>query len=303
MKRILAAGAAFVLLAAASWPQDAPVAVMVKVQGDVSVRAGGGDPAPAAVGARLSAGDQVIPSAGGQAVVVHRTGRTEVVTEALTIEAPAASESGDMFSKTMQVFAQAANSEARRTGNRQGMIRPLPGGPAPISPRNGILVRTTTPTLTWFSVEGATGYRVQVRTEGAPLVRFEAGADTVFTIPNESALERGKTYRWTVAPLQGRPVGEQTFAVLGEDDAGQLDAAFAAIREMGLDPKDDGRLFAAIAYTDVGLLYDAADALRALETDGGVSADVYMLKGEVLDALGRLDEARAAFDKADEMLR
>jgi hypothetical protein len=41
-----------------------------------------------------------------------------------------------------------------------------------------------------------------------------------------------------------------------------------------------------------------------METSGDrLSWDVYLLKGQVLDALGRLDEARAAFDRADALLR
>ena len=41
-----------------------------------------------------------------------------------------------------------------------------------------------------------------------------------------------------------------------------------------------------------------------METSGDpLSADLYLLKGEVLDALGQLEEARAAFDRADALLR
>jgi len=304
MKSMLWIGViALVLAAAGPRRQDAPAAVLVKVQGSVQIVPSGGSPAPAAVGARLSVGDEVRPSQGAEAVVVHRTGRTQVVKEALVIEAPDGSGQGDMFTRTVRVFAQAAASDARRTGNRQGMIRPLPGGPAPISPKNGVKVTSTRPTFTWFRSEGATGYRIQVRGEGGRPMRFEVGPDTVFQLPEDVELPRGVPHRWTVAPLQGRPVKEEAFVVMGDEDRAQLEGAFTAIEEMGLDPEDDGRLLLAVVYTDLGLLYEAAEVIAALESAGGLSADVFLLKGEVLDALGHFDEARAAFDKADEMLR
>ena len=53
-----------------------------------------------------------------------------------------------------------------------------------------------------------------------------------------------------------------------------------------------------------GLYYDAVDAIRALEQAGDpLGPDLYLLKGEVLDRLGRLEEAREAFDRADALLR
>lgn len=304
MKRLLWVLTAVLASAAAiPRPQDAPAAVLVKVQGEVQLRLGGAAPVAAAVGARLGAGDEVIPGSGGEAVVVHRTGRTQVVREPTTIEGAESGGQGDMFTRTVRVFAQAANSDARQTGNRQGMIRPLPGGPAPIAPRNGLKVMDPRPTLTWFAVPGATGYRVQVRREGETPVRFDVGADTVFALPADAELAYGATYHWTVAPTGGRPVMEQSFTVAGADDLAQVEGALSAIEGMGLDPADDGRLLVAIVFTDLGLLYDAAEAIAALEEAGSLSADVFLLKGEVLDALGHFEEARAAFDKADGMLR
>jgi len=303
MRKLLLVLMAAVVASAAARFQDAPAAVLVKVQGEVQVKLGNAPPLAAAVGTRLGVGDQVLPGAGAEAVVVHRTGRTQVVREATTIEAAEAGAQGDMFTRTVRVFAQAASSDARQTGNRQGMIRPLPGGPAPIAPRNGLKVQSARPTLTWFSVPGASAYRVQIRQEGGTPKRFEAGSDTVFTLPADGELTRGATYHWTVAPEGGRPVMEQTFVVASPEELKQVEGALAAIEGMGLDPAEDGRLLVAVVYTDLGLLYEAEQAIVGLERAGDVSADVFLLKGEVLDALGHFDEARAAFDKADGMLR
>ena len=302
-RKLMVLATALALAAAVPRLQEPPAAVLVKIQGDVQLRLGGAAPTAAAVGAKLSVGDQVVPATGAEAVVVHRSGRTQVVKEATTIAAAEGSGQGDMFTRTVRVFAQAANSDARRTGNRQGMIRPLPGGPAPIAPKNSVKVSSARPTFTWFSVPGSSDYTVQIRRDGEPPKRFQVAGDTVFRLPPDVELARGATYRWTVAPSQGRPVKEEVFVVAADDELRQVEGALLAIKEMGLDPADDGRLLVAVVYTDLGLLYDAADVIAGLEKDGGISADVFLLKGEVLDALGRFDEARAAFDKADGMMR
>ena len=72
---------------------------------------------------------------------------------------------------------------------------------------------------------------------------------------------------------------------------------------MGLDPAGDRRLLAAVVFTDLGLYYGAARALAEMEESGErLGADLFLLKGEVLDRLGQLEEAREAFDRADALL-
>ena len=56
-------------------------------------------------------------------------------------------------------------------------------------------------------------------------------------------------------------------------------------------------------FRDMNLYYDAAGALDALEASGDMSAELYLLKGEILNSLGRGEEATAAFNRADEMMR
>jgi len=43
---------------------------------------------------------------------------------------------------------------------------------------------------------------------------------------------------------------------------------------------------------DLELFYDADQAIDDLEGQGDMSADLYMLKGEILNTLGRETEAR-----------
>ena len=304
MKKIALALLTVLLVGAApASSQESPAAVIVKVQGDVQVRPDGGDPTPAAVGTRLSIGDQILPGS-GQAVVVSRTGSTRTVTETVTIQAPSAGDEGDMFARTVQVLAQAATTDARSQPNRQGMIRPIPGQPTPVAPRNRLTVMDVRPTFRWHRVEGAEGYTLQIRREGGTPVRFQAGPDTAWTLPESAgALERGATYFWTVAPSgTGRPAREQPFTVASEEAYRSVSDNLESLAAAGLDPDDDGLFLAAVVYREAGFYYEAARALQSLnETGTPMSAEAYFLLGEVLDTLGRVDEAQAAFDRGDRM--
>jgi predicted negative regulator of RcsB-dependent stress response len=53
----------------------------------------------------------------------------------------------------------------------------------------------------------------------------------------------------------------------------------------------------------MGLYYEARRALDLVETEAGLSWELYKLKGEILAELGHESEARAAFDEADERTR
>ena len=75
------------------------------------------------------------------------------------------------------------------------------------------------------------------------------------------------------------------------------------IAVFGLDPRSDGLFLTVVAYRDLGLFYEAREALEAVERQGPLSWELYRLKGEVLAELGRETEARAAFDRADELMR
>jgi len=302
MRKLLIAVGATLALAVPGQAQT-PAAMIIKVDGAVNVRVGNAAPAAAAAGTSLNVGDQVLPD-GGSAVVVFATGRKQDVTEALTLAEQGGNQSSTV-AKAVGVLASAANSNARSAPNRQGMIRPVPGEPVLVSPRNGVMVMSTRPTFTWLKVEGADGYMIQIRREGGDFVRFES-ADTTFTLPDGApALMPGQSYRWTVAPSgAGRPTREQGFTVIGSDDYAAIQSDLEMLTENDLDPYGDGLFLAAAVYADAGLYYEAAAALAFLEDSGSpLSAQAWLLRGDIYDSLGRLDDARHAFDQADELLR
>jgi len=75
------------------------------------------------------------------------------------------------------------------------------------------------------------------------------------------------------------------------------------IKLLGLDPMDDGLFLTVVVLRDLDLFYDADQAMSSLEAQGGMTADLYMLRGDILNTLGREGEARKAFDKADAIMR
>lgn len=282
--------------------QEDPAALVVRVQGEVQVRRAGATTA-AVQGTRLAVGDQVLPASGARAILITRTGANQVVTAATTIEEPRTAGNPDLFARAMSTLAQAATTD-RTAGGRQGMIRPIPGEPVLVAPRNGLTVTSDRPSFSWMPVEGAASYTVQIRkVAGGRPMRFEV-TETTFALPaTAEPLEAGAVYAWTVAPASGRPTREQQFKVIAADAGEVLSTTLAEIRAMGLDPMADGLFLTAVVFRDLELYYDAADALQQLEKAGDMSADLYLLKGEILNVLGHEEEARKAFDKADALMR
>jgi hypothetical protein len=305
MKKRMTLG--LLLLIAVAAPIDAqdPVALLIRVTGDVSVTHGTAEAAPAAVGEKMFAGDGVLPTDGSRAILLTRTGAQQVVTEDETLTEPAAGESSDLFARAMSILAQAASTDSNM-GGRQGMIRPLTCGIAPVAPRNGLLVAHAQPTFEWSAFEGQS-YDLMVRNVdgGRPQI-FEIGTDTVFTVHEDMALELGGTYEWTVfvgGRRTGRACQPMRFRVMSMEESFELQDYMDEIAVFGLDPLTDGLFLTVVAYRDLGLFYDARTALDSVEEQATLSADLYLLKGEILAELGQELAAREAFDKADELMR
>lgn len=299
---MLAAGVA---AAAVVLPAE-PVALLVKFQGEVSVHRVEAETSEAGtVGMQLVPGDQVVVPEGSEAVVLYKTGRLVRAASTVTIEAVEAEESSSLFANTMRTLGQVASTDARTQPNRQGMIRPIAGAPVPIAPRNRIKVLDVRPTFTWFSVEGSTEYMIQLQRQGsdspAP-VRFQVGEDTTWTLPRtEAPLIPGATYVWTVGSPAGRVAEPKRFTVASAEDVAAVEQAMTGLIGAGIDPAADGLFLTALAYRDAELFYEANRAITEIEENGnGSGRAFFMLKGEVLDALGMVEAAAQAFDMAED---
>ncbi len=297
----LAAGLTLVAGAASAALAPDPVALLVKLQGGVSVeRVETDETVGGAVGLTLHAGDRVLVPAGGRAVVLYRTGKLVQAAAPVTIEAVEETEPSSLFANTLRTLGQVATTDARTQPNRQGMIRPIAGAPAPIAPRNEVKVLDARPTFTWFSVPEAGSYMIQLQREGADSpapVRYRVGTDTTWTLPAaEAPLVPGARYTWTVGGEGvGRVAAPQHFTVASAGDVAAIQDRLEAMIAAGMDPAADGLFLTALAYRDAGLFYEARAAIDRLEEQGAGGAAFFTLKGEVLDALGQIEAAEAAF--------
>lgn len=277
-----------------------PVAVLVELNGDVKIqRAGTSAPESAGLGVHLRAGDRVLLANGGRAVLLYRTGRVHRASETLQVQDEGGERSG-MFAQAAATLSQIASTNARAQPNRQGMIRPIAGSAVPISPRNGILIMPVRPSFVWYQIPGATGYTLQIgHTESSP-TRLELGADTAWTLPPDLVLDPGGTYVWTVgASPDGRIAPPQEFRVATSEERREIRDRLSELRAAGLDPDGPGMFLAALVYRDAGFLYEANDLLDRIEAAGaGVGPAFYTLRGEVYDAIGRLEAAERAFELA-----
>jgi len=94
------------------------------------------------------------------------------------------------------------------------------------------------------------------------------------------------------------------FQVLALDRHDALNEQLGILLEAGLDPEGDGAFMAAVIYREAGLFYDAAAALGFLEDAGQpLGVEAFLLKGDIMDAIGDLEAAQAAFDQADRLGR
>lgn len=295
---------AFLLLSVARPVAAAePVAVLVQAAGGVQLqKAGASGPVPARPGTPLAVNDQVIVPAAGRAVVLYRSGKMVTATKSLRIEAPPGSQPAGVFRQTVKTLGEIAATDARTQPNRQGMIRPIAGAAVPIAPRNGVRLLDPRPTFRWTSVPEATEYVVQIRALPGGIERYSVGPDTAWTVPVLVALSPGKQYEWSVAAGEdGRAAPPQQFTVASTAERAEMEARIAAIRDAGVDPDGDGLFLKALLLRDAGYLYEAVDALSRMEAAGQERGSaVHLLRGEILDALGDLDGAAAAFRLAAE---
>ncbi|HUP89652.1 MAG TPA: hypothetical protein VM100_09885 [Longimicrobiales bacterium] len=286
------------------WSAD-PSAVVVQISGGVQVqRVGQSAAVPASVGLSLVPGDKVIVGSGAKATLLYKTGKMVPVSANTTIEDAQRDQPGGLFKQTVTTLAQVATTNARTQPNRQGMIRPIQGEPAPISPRNSVKVGDLHPGFIWFKVADATSYIVQIR-RVEPFAsrpeRFTATGDTTWSYPsNATPLIPGAVYEWTVASANGgRPASPQRFRVMGADDFTRVAGTMNELIAAGVDPLGDGLFLTALAYRDAGLMYDASRMLDRLEANGAKGKAYYLLRAEVFDALGNIDAATKAFATAD----
>lgn len=296
---------AIVLLAPAPRPAPAQqsAALLVQFRGQVKVfRGEAGEELETRVGLRLREDDRVDVPRGGRAVLLLKDGRLLTASSPVAVTAGGVTEASELFGETVEAMDRVADADAPPEEG-EGGARPAPGAAWPLAPAGGVTVLEPRPRFTWQPARGAEGYTIQIRPldGGGPVLRFETGADTVWSLPdNALPLRPGAEYAWTVvAGSAGRSAAQQRFRVADARVVERLGDFYSRLEEQGVDPRGDGLFLTAIVMNELGLAYEARRALEALEASGAsLGPEVHLLRAQVYRKVGDLDAAREAYQEA-----
>lgn len=245
---------------------DAAVAVVLRAGGLSAPADGAVSPK---VGAFLEPGDRLLPPAEGRLVLLMYDGSTVSVEEPMQV--PQATGDTDRLFRLLRALLghrpqetiddeEPLRSEASKGGGDH---------PMPVRPAGDRRVRAITPELVWRAAEGAQAYRVHIWSLDDEVLELDAGADTAWILPPESALTPGTDYTWAVAPLPGTDVGPRArFHVASREILDEVARELGGLRARGLDPEADGLLVAAALFRSMALPYDALAILEDLRERG-----------------------------------
>lgn len=279
---------------------QATSALVSQIRGDVKVRKEGEEAEhPAKVGLRLVQGDSLHVARGSRAVLLFNNGRLVTATTPLRIGPVGGAGAAEVYQRAARTLASAEKQERPRP--EAGVGRPPPAGAYPLEPAFGSATLAQRPTFAWQAQEGVEEYLLQVRRmDGGSPSRFQVRGSGPWTLPDTAApLERGAEYAWTVVALPGgRLAGEERFRVLDDASAAEVTELLDMLRIAGLDPEGEGLLVLATVYADLGLLHEAEAALARIAAETTAAerdASVDLLHAQVLERLGRIDEALAIY--------
>ena len=277
--------------------QAAALAVITAVAGEGSIHpAAGSATFPPAVGSLLSAGDSLHLADGAWAVLLFQGGEIRRLERSTRIAPPVESPRPGLLARAVQTLVQVASTDLRAQPNRQGMIRPLPGTIVLRAPRNEILLSAPRPTFAWTKVPDVEHYRLLIRAEGGRVLRFEAIADTLWTVPDDAPPLTPGDYSWTVAAEpRGRPAEAQRFRIPAAAEHQALAEALATLQAFPDAGGETLLLGEAILYHAAGYQYEARQRMeRLLARAPAASPQVHHLHAAILEALGEAEAVEEA---------
>lgn len=308
--RLAAFALAGVLVLPAALPAaDAPLAVLMSRQGEVSIVRGGA-PEAAQFGSHLEAGDEIRTGADSSADILFAEGHSIHLGAGsnLTVQASrrgASAPGSDAGSgkggfRAVQRFIKLKESRGTST---LATLRSA-AGPAALEPAGPCQtrVREARPLFRWRASRPLGGLKLAVYHEGGVHWQAEVPAGEELAYPPEApALAPGVRYSWTVEttdPLLFPPARSRAcfFEVLADAERAEVAAALEAPAGADLSPAALSLLRAGVLY-DHGLLDEAIEATRAaMATDASdpglrsILAHLYVETGRVTEAVAEYDQ-------------
>ena len=299
-------------LAGASWccvPEAAladPVAIIASLKGKVTVQtAHGAEPTLATFGRALEAGDRVQIAAGAAATILFNDGNVAELGERSTLTIGGAPKGGKGGGKLPgDVFAQVA--KLTTGGSRKsGLVVMAPmrsgatvAGPEPISPRQTDVL-SDRPTFEWRPVEGAQHYRVSLTGDDGELWSREVTQTTLAFPADVAALAPDHEWLWEVQAFGASGALGRASAAFRVPAAAELNAVRSVLERIRAGGESPATHYLAGSYLHArGFQQDALAEFQALARIAPSSPAPHEALGDVYRALGLMDQAAAAYDRA-----
>jgi tetratricopeptide (TPR) repeat protein len=287
-----------------------PVAMVLTTKGKVSF--GSGQDKPHRVGAAdlLRPGDRLEAADAGEAVLLfladrHRERLKPGVRASISKKGCTPADAVEVLPPSKLAPVQ-AESLRDLSGSSRGAVGILRGEPPPTpqvaTPIFGAVVLTDRPALSWLPVEGADGYRVELRSGDGQRVLWRVTVkEPRLPYPDKPALRQGAKYLWRVSALLGE---DKTKALVDSKfqvgTKGEINA-LAPLADLPTKADAAALLLAAVTYEAHGVYDKAIGLYEELARRVPDAPNFQEALANYYERAGRADKAKAAQKKAAEL--
>lgn len=283
-----------------------PVAIIASLKGKVTVQASrSAEPVAATFGRALEAGDRVQLAPGAAATILFNDGNVVELSEKSTLTIGGAPKGGKGGGKLPgDVFAQVAKLSTGGS-RKSGLVVMAPmrsggvvAGPEPIAPRQTDVL-SDRPAFEWRAVEGAQRYRVTLSGDEGELWAREATSATLPYPADVAALAPDRELLWEVQAFGARGALGRASAGFRVPPKGELAAVRDVLERIRAGGSSPATHYLAGSYLHArGFQQDALAEFQALAKLDPSSSAPHEALGDVYRALGLMDQAAAAYDRA-----
>jgi hypothetical protein len=293
-----------------------PFALLAAAKGSVTVTsAKGGTGSAVSFGRELERGDKLAVGPGGSATIYFSDGNVVELGERSTLTIggragtrPAAGPGAALPAGVYANVAKFVTRGSRETGLvAQSSLRSSEAPPPMLfAPRRSDLIDDR-PAFSWRAVDTATRYRITVSGEAGELWSRETREPFLAYPADAPALERDRDYLWRVdarSDAGSVHAEESVFHVVSEDIRGSIQLDLGQIEQSaGGDGRPAAQYLAGSYLSGRGLFHDAASRFEALSRIVPDSPAPHEALGNVYQAIGLMDRAAAAYQRALELTR